>query len=242
MERRKWIPFLGATVAALGLAVVVGVAGWSDTVALVLAAVVGSAIVSASVPYALAVHERGLRPWQNGQNGQGPKFNDAAAEVRLSSDLVAVVGQHTRASADVDVTVATSSLRLDCALHCDAASAREGLLHVLGGGITRVGRPQFPAPLGTALALRFILDEDEYDVEHSLDLRLVQDEGSEVFGLTGAFQIARRDEHPGEDVAAVIALPLSAVILPAAGFSTFEISIGDDRLGSVRFRAHPLEA
>ena len=44
-------------------------------------------------------------------------------------------------------------MRIDTALLCDAATERDGLLNVLGGGITVATRPEFPAPLGMTLAL-----------------------------------------------------------------------------------------
>lgn len=36
---------------------------------------------------------------------------------------------------------------------CDAASVREGLLNVIGGGITALGRPSFPAPLSCDIGI-----------------------------------------------------------------------------------------
>jgi hypothetical protein len=132
-------------------------------------------------------------------------------------------------------------LRLDCALHCDAATVREGLLNVLGAGITRVGRLGFPAPLGTALALRLVLDAEEIAATHTVEVRFVQEEGHrQLFAMTAEFQVDVRDPPPTaeEDVAAAIALPLGDVILPSEGLYSFEVSFAGELVGSVRFRAH----
>jgi hypothetical protein len=109
MRRQLWIPFLVATIVAVALAAVVGAAGWNDTVALALGAVVGSAIVSVSIPYVFRVRHLRAAFARNGRNGHA-EVNEAAADVRFTHDLLEVAGQHTRASsADVDVTVATSA-------------------------------------------------------------------------------------------------------------------------------------
>ena len=51
-------------------------------------------------------------------------------------------------------------MELKAAIICDAASVREGLLHVLGGGITRIWRQDLPAALGVALAVIVDLPPD----------------------------------------------------------------------------------
>lgn len=42
---------------------------------------------------------------------------------------------------------------ISAAILCDAATVREGLLHVLGGGVTRVWRTELPAPFAVDLAM-----------------------------------------------------------------------------------------
>jgi hypothetical protein len=126
-------------------------------------------------------------------------------------------------------------LHIDCALHCDAATVREGLLHVLGGGITRVNRPEYPAPLGTALALRIVLESDEQ--EGTLDVRLVNTDGQQIAHAQGGFRIGVEGVEPGEETAAILALPFHSAVLPSAGLYSFEISLGDGHQASVPFVA-----
>lgn len=52
-------------------------------------------------------------------------------------------------------------ISLQTAVICDAATVREGLLHVLGGGISVLNRESFPAPFSAALALVFEVNNVE---------------------------------------------------------------------------------
>ncbi len=62
-------------------------------------------------------------------------------------------------------------MRIDCALLCDAATVREGLLHVLGGGIAHAVRPSFPAPAAMSLAVHVWVTQDEATGDHVLAVR-----------------------------------------------------------------------
>jgi len=67
-------------------------------------------------------------------------------------------------------------VQLGCALHCDAVSVREGLLHILGGGVTKVMHPEYPAPLLTSFAVHLRLSPDApgtYSYEVSVDGELL---------------------------------------------------------------------
>ena len=48
-------------------------------------------------------------------------------------------------------------MRVDTCLLCEAASVHEGLLNILGGGVTVVTRPEYPSELGLSLAIRVML-------------------------------------------------------------------------------------
>jgi hypothetical protein len=103
MARRKWFPFLGATIVAIALAAVVSAAGSSETVALVLAAVVGSAVVSASIPYAFGIVERRVTHRRDGRNGHGSDFNGTTARVEFTRFLLPP-HEEKATTAKVDVT------------------------------------------------------------------------------------------------------------------------------------------
>lgn len=129
-------------------------------------------------------------------------------------------------------------MRIDCALLCDAATVREGLLHVLGGGVTRLNRPGYPAPLAPiTLALRILVHPTETDRQHQMEVRLQGPDGEPVakfsvdFGVTDPGQV-----QAGEEVS--VPLPLTMppnAALPQAGRYSFEILIDGIHQTSVPF-------
>jgi hypothetical protein len=134
-------------------------------------------------------------------------------------------------------------VRIDCALLCDAATVREGLLHILGGGVTRAGRVTFPAPLNLTLALRILVHPTEAERDHQLQIRLQGADGQLVadvgvdFGVRDTGSLA-----PGEmaSLPIPIALP-EAVQLPAPGRYSFEVLIDGIHQASVPFTATRVE-
>lgn len=132
-------------------------------------------------------------------------------------------------------------MRVDSALLCDWASVREGLLHVLGGGLTRLWRSEFPAPLGAALAIRIVVHPTEADAHHDFKVLLLAEDGEEVARLEGAFDPdgETKTDLPGEEVAANIALPMPNIGLPCQGHYSFEVLIDGVHQRSVPFWAGP---
>lgn len=70
---------------------------------------------------------------------------------------------------------------------CDYASVREGLLHILGGGITRVWRDEFPAPLGVGLAVVFELHRMELGRPHEVQIEIRDADGGSLAEIRGGF-------------------------------------------------------
>jgi uncharacterized protein DUF6941 len=126
---------------------------------------------------------------------------------------------------------------------CDAATVREGLLHILGGGVTRAGRTHFPAPLALTLAIRILVPPAEADGPHKLVVSLQGEDGEEVARADVEFGVSdKRVLQPGEH--ASLSLPIAMpeqVQLPAPGRYTFELSIDDVHQTSVPFIAHEAE-
>lgn len=136
-------------------------------------------------------------------------------------------------------------MRIDCALLCDAATVREGLLHILGGGVTRAGRPEWPAPLGLTLALRILVHPTETDRQHVLDVRLQGEDGQPVAAIQVQFGMNTApdgDLQPGEHASLPLPIPLGEqVALPEAGRYSFELLIDGIHQASVPFIAHTVE-
>jgi hypothetical protein len=131
-------------------------------------------------------------------------------------------------------------VRIDTALLCDAATVREGLLHVLGGGVTRVNRPEYPAPLAPlTIALRILVDPTEADRAHQLDVRLQGEDGHEVAKFEVQFGIGDPgDVQPGEELSMALPLIMPPEIgLPHAGRYSFELLIDRSHQASIPFIA-----
>jgi hypothetical protein len=130
-------------------------------------------------------------------------------------------------------------MQIDCALLCDAATVREGMLHILGGGITRAYRPQFPAPVEMSLALLIRIHPAEMAKPHSLDVQLRDSDGKQLAGLQLVFGI---NDTTGLEPSEQAALPLSVRFPPEArleahGAHVYDVLIDGNHQVSVPFIA-----
>lgn len=135
-------------------------------------------------------------------------------------------------------------MKVDSALLCDAATVREGLLHILGGGITRAGRAQYPAPIGLTLALRILLHPTEADRPHTLEAKLQAEDGEFIGGFEVEFRSEAEpsDLEPGELLSLPLPLdPPPDALLPGPGLYSFEVLIDGIHQVSVPFRAELIE-
>lgn len=76
---------------------------------------------------------------------------------------------------------------VSAAFLCDYASVREGLLHILGGGITRIWRDEFPSPLGVGLAVMFELHRMELGRPHEVAIEIRDEDGASLAEIRGGF-------------------------------------------------------
>jgi hypothetical protein len=119
-------------------------------------------------------------------------------------------------------------LRINAALLADAASVREGLLHILGGGITRVGRPTFPAPLDCVLVVQVSIPQPEIAGEHEIKAELLDDDDKVVSGLTANFvNSAAQGLMPGEEAQLPMTLPTQGLAIPHPGLYRLNVDIDD---------------
>lgn len=128
---------------------------------------------------------------------------------------------------------------IDTCLLCDAATVREGLLHILGGGITTVVRPEFPAPLGLQMALRVLAHSTELDRSHTLEVLLQDEDGGRVtqFNVETA-QIDPAQVPAGERAPLPLAWDFPAnPHLPHPGSYSFELLIDGVHQRTVPFKA-----
>jgi hypothetical protein len=118
-------------------------------------------------------------------------------------------------------------MEIHAVLLCDSATVREGLLHVLGGGITRVWRPALPAPLGVALATLVAMQPEEMGQLHEIHVAVSSPARRIVEGM-GALQAALPPNiEPGESVVVPFVLPLHNAGTAEYGRHVVELSIDD---------------
>lgn len=116
-------------------------------------------------------------------------------------------------------------MEISAAILCDSATVREGLLHVLGGGVTRLWRSQLPAPLGVTLAVITNLGEADFGRPHEVRILVANSLGDVAQGV-GAFQSERPEKlEPGELQVAPFVHPLLLIPTGAYGKHTLEIDI-----------------
>lgn len=136
-------------------------------------------------------------------------------------------------------------MKVDCALLCDAATVREGLLHVLGGGVSRLGRPSMPAPLGAQLALRILVHPTEARDRHTGRIVIQTQDGGRVSDLGfdfGLGQQAPPNLQPGEELALPLVVPINNFPIPAYGSYSIEILIDGTHQMSLPFVVHPIDS
>lgn len=120
---------------------------------------------------------------------------------------------------------------------CDAVTVRDGLLHILGGGVGRVPRLGFPAALDNDVALRLVLSPDEVQGQHKIEIRVVTSEGAVASSVTGEFAAGISAGRPVDsEVSLNIPVSLRQVVLP--GPDRYEIEVVVDDQPFTRF---PLE-
>jgi hypothetical protein len=129
-------------------------------------------------------------------------------------------------------------MRIDCALLCDSVTVREGLLHILGGGITRINRDSFPGPLGAALALRIMVHPTETDRTHELRVMLLAEDGGRIAEI--GIQFGVNDPtilEPTEEASLALPIQMHQVMVPRPGPYSFELLIDGIHQVTVPFRA-----
>jgi hypothetical protein len=130
-------------------------------------------------------------------------------------------------------------VKITTGILCDFASVREGLLFVVGGGITRVRRSQYPAAFGCSVALLVELHQMELTRPHELELRLLGLDGENIANIKAGFQATGEglDLDIGENLPIPVVLDLRNAALPKPGRYNIEASIDGSHQLTLSFRA-----
>jgi len=118
------------------------------------------------------------------------------------------------------------------ALLCDFAQVREGVLMVSSGGITRLWRSQYPAPMGMMLALMFEVAPDQIVTAREIRIHVETEDGAKLAESIGMLQgVPPTNLDPGEKLMMPIVLDLREVSLPRAG--RYQVVMDLERAGGV---------
>ena len=129
--------------------------------------------------------------------------------------------------------------RVASALLCDAATVREGLLHILGGGITRLHRSEYPAPMQVTLVAQVVLTPIEVGFAHDVSATIQTEDGVVVIEANGHLEAGPPNPllEPGESVILPLVINLTNVVLNKPGGYSIEMSVDSVHQASLTFRA-----
>lgn len=127
-------------------------------------------------------------------------------------------------------------MQVAAALICDFASVREGLLFIVGGGITRVWRREFPAPLSVAVALLLEAHPTEAIRPHEVEVIVQSEDGDPVGQLKGGFQINRATGAVAGEAALIpFVVDFRGATVPKRGGYSVEILLDGTHMRSLPF-------
>jgi len=127
---------------------------------------------------------------------------------------------------------------------CDAATVREGLLHIVGGRVAEIRANSFPTRVASlAVALRLVFDREDAERAHTV-IVTVRREGGELLPGQGRIEFTVQQPPELRDQEAAIAVPfvLNGVGLDEEGTFLVEISYDDEPLIQLPLRAAVAEA
>jgi hypothetical protein len=127
-------------------------------------------------------------------------------------------------------------MELQAALLCEAASTRDGLLFVLGGGIDHWAPPAYPAGLGLTLGVVIEADDRDQGSEHVLAVDILDQDGERIGGITAGFGF-EGPLGPGETTKLAFAVPLQGVVIPEYGDYEVRLVIDGDTFMATALRA-----
>jgi hypothetical protein len=132
-------------------------------------------------------------------------------------------------------------VRVECAVLCDAATVREGLLHILGAGVIETTTGELPIHLPITFAFRAVLESREQKAEHILRIRLTEVTGELVSELEVPF---RRlvDHDPFEETALNAPVSLSGMEVHRAGRYLIEATFDQRSIATFPLRVTREEA
>jgi hypothetical protein len=131
--------------------------------------------------------------------------------------------------------------KLDFAFLADAAEAEPGRkFYIMGGGIDSIGANAFPVVHPhLALLIRVLVHPMEAERPHTLEIRLIDDDGHELARMEGNFQAA--GGPPGRELPMNISLALSNIRFERHGDYSIELLLDNQHVKSLPLRLYQVE-
>lgn len=130
-------------------------------------------------------------------------------------------------------------MKVTAILLADHATVREGLLHVLGGGITRLARDPLPGRLDVMLALMTRAnDVDDLMAGHNLEVTITESSPDDTRRIAKAVMDLGPPPgpiNPGPNLQVPVVVPLQAVPVPRTGLYVISVSLDGEDVGSYEF-------
>ena len=128
-------------------------------------------------------------------------------------------------------------MKLDWAMLCTAAEARDGLAYIIGGGWDTTGRGEFPSVFVGGIVIRLQFRPEEMG-GHQLRLAARNEVGEPVGeAVEVAFNVDLPDNLPeGWDANSLISVTLNGLPLPAPGNYAFDIEVDGALVRTLPFR------
>jgi hypothetical protein len=128
-------------------------------------------------------------------------------------------------------------VKLTTALLCDYASVRESLLHILGGGVTRVKSAALPGRAGIMLAIMVSPNDwDDLIADHNLAIQITEAGQQEQVGYAAAvFSAPTAREEAGPLPSLPIVLSLADFGLPRFGLYSVDITLDGEAAATLQF-------
>lgn len=136
--------------------------------------------------------------------------------------------------------VTQTGIKVQAFFIADHAEAVRGKLYVTGGCWNTLTVPEFPAKHGhLSLAVALSVPWHETNVEHSMRIELVDEDGQPVADtrIEGNFEVGRQaGVRPGDDILNVLTIGVENLQIPSEGMYTFQLSIDDELAETAQFR------
>ena len=120
---------------------------------------------------------------------------------------------------------------------CDAVTNREGLLHILGAGITMLTRREFPAPLSMSIAVTLTA---EHAGTFNVTANVRADGSDAVLDNVTGIMLAGPVDPPEDGIVLPFTITLGRSTVPAPGKYFVDIFVDGALLRTLWFRVREL--